>query len=172
MLDWACACAKDRFWFGYDKIPKLSDLPITSSVPDAELRVRVRAKKTNSDSDMTKSPNLGIYPSLVQCEMLNRTRMRNRTSHACAQKTDSDLDMTKSQNLGIYPSLAQWEMLNCACACAKDGFWESYWLVSVSYWQVVVDRAPKNGARASPEPLVLFTRACASLGSSPTQTSP
>jgi hypothetical protein len=37
---------------------------------------------------------------------------------------------------------------------------------------VVVDRAPKNGARASPEPLVLFTRARASLGSSPTQTSP
>jgi hypothetical protein len=38
--------------------------------------------------------------------------------------------------------------------------------------RVVVDRAPKNGARASPEPLVLFTRARASLGSSPTQTSP
>jgi hypothetical protein len=73
MLDWACACAKDGFWFGYDKIPKLSDLPITSSVRDAESRVRARAKKTNSDSDMTKSPNLGIYPSLVQCEMLNRT---------------------------------------------------------------------------------------------------
>jgi hypothetical protein len=37
---------------------------------------------------------------------------------------------------------------------------------------LVVDRAPKNGARASPELFVLFARACASLGSSPTQTSP
>jgi hypothetical protein len=37
---------------------------------------------------------------------------------------------------------------------------------------LVVDRAPKNGARASPELFVLFTRARASLGSSPTQTSP
>jgi hypothetical protein len=36
----------------------------------------------------------------------------------------------------------------------------------------VVDRAPKNGARASPELFVLFTRARASLVSSPTQTSP
>jgi hypothetical protein len=38
--------------------------------------------------------------------------------------------------------------------------------------QVVVDRAPKNGARASPELFVHFARARASLGSSPTQTSP
>jgi hypothetical protein len=34
---------------------------------------------------------------------------------------------------------------------------------------VVADRAPKNGARTNPEPLVLFTRARARLGLSPTQ---
>jgi hypothetical protein len=44
--------------------------------------------------------------------------------------------------------------------------------LTLSYLQLVVDRAPKNGARASPELFVLFARARASLGSSPNQTSP
>jgi hypothetical protein len=70
-----------------------------------------------------------------------------------------DIDLYHSLEVVCYDNPAR----ACFCSMPRNSF-----VVAC----VVVDRAPKNGARASPELFVLFARARASLGSSPTQTSP
>jgi hypothetical protein len=98
---------------------------------------------------------------------------RARTVELSSVSADSaKLNMKKIAELAAKRVVLKWAKLS------ENAFPPQKGIILYIYFRmyfgllVVVDRAPKNGARASPEPLVLFTRARASLGSSPTETSP